>query len=310
MASAKDYAIRDVRIDARVDADGTLAVDETREFEFDGDFSRVYWVLEKARSEGIEVTGASGPDGTLTLTSDPVARPPGTYAVTDQGDSVLVELFFRLGDQRARFGIQYRALGAAKRWDDTGELYWQLVGSDWGVDTDALQADVTVPDVTRDQVRAWAHGPLWGEVTIGPDGVVHLEVDDLPGRHLRARSASSSRVGDPRRPRRCRATGSRRSWPRRSSRADEANQQRTEARVRQIAVIVVGLVDPADRPRPLRLVVPPVRPRAAHCGSRRSTFATSPIPSWLPRSSARSSDGRGEERRRRRRRFSIWRTAG
>jgi hypothetical protein len=37
-------------------------------------------------------------------------------------------------------------------------------------------------DVARDQVRAWAHGPLWGEVTLEPDARVVLTVDPLPER--------------------------------------------------------------------------------------------------------------------------------
>ena len=154
---------------------------EWRTLSFDGDFSRVYWELDESGSQGIEVLGASGPEGALALTDDPASRPPGTYAVTDQGSITLVEVFFRLQDTSARFGIEYRALGAAQRWDDTGELYWQLVGAGWGVPTDRLRASVAPPPgVTGEQVRAWAHGPLWGTVTIEADGVVRLEVDDLP----------------------------------------------------------------------------------------------------------------------------------
>jgi hypothetical protein len=179
-ADAKDYAIDEVEIEARIEPDGTLVVREWRTLTFSGDFSRVYWELDEKASEGIVVIGASGPEGALALTDDRASRPPGTYAVTDQGDITLVEVFFRLADTSARLGIEYRALGAARRWDDTGELFWQLVGPGWGVPTGRLRATVAPPPgVTGDEVRAWATRPLWGTVTMSPTASSR-SVDDLP----------------------------------------------------------------------------------------------------------------------------------
>lgn len=243
-ARAKDYSISDVEIQAQIQPDGTLMVREWRTFEFSGDFSFVYWELDEAGSEGFEVVGASGPEGALAPTDDPAARPPGTYAVTDQGSTTRIDVFFRLSDTSARFVIDYRALGAARRWDDTGELYWKLVGPGWGVPTAHMRATVTPPPgVTREDVRAWAHGPLWGNVTIGQDGVVRLEVDDLPAstfvevRELFPRSAipSAPRNEGPRVAEVLAEEG---------RLADEANAERDRARRRRAIAIGAGAVLP------------------------------------------------------------------
>ena len=134
-ALAKGYTIPNVSIDARVMTNGDLVVTEKRTLSFDGSFTRVYWYLDTKGSQGIEVTGVSGPDGPLTQTTPALApsRPPGTYLVTPQGTQVFVQAFFRLSDTQATFTLQYRALGAAKRWQDTAELYWQFIGSGWDV---------------------------------------------------------------------------------------------------------------------------------------------------------------------------------
>ena len=77
--------------------------------------------------------------------------------------------------------MEYVAKGAAKRWSDTAELYWQFVGRDVAVESRDVSVTVHLPDgVTSDQVRAWAHGPLWGTVTIEPDASVVMKVDPLP----------------------------------------------------------------------------------------------------------------------------------
>ncbi|HQG03127.1 MAG TPA: DUF2207 domain-containing protein, partial [Thermoleophilia bacterium] len=243
-ALAKSYSVTDVDIRSSIRPDGTLLVQEWRTFAFSGDFSFVYWELDKEDSEGIEVVGASGPEGPYEPAASGSARKPGTYFVADEGDRVRVELCFSLSDTSARFGIEYRVRGAAKRWDDTAELYWKLVGDRWEVPADHVRATVTPPGgVSGDEVRAWAHGPLWGDVSIRPDGVVVLAVDDLPAATFVEVRMLFPPEAVPKAPRR--------EGPRVSAvlaeekqLADEANAERAAARRRRGAAIVLGAVLP------------------------------------------------------------------
>jgi len=129
-ALAKSYSMPRVEIAGVVAGDGSLSVIESRSFDFSGDYSRVYWYLEKSGRE-IEIQGVGGPDGKFALTTDPSAgesRPPGTYRVTDEGSRVLVEAFHRSADTQATFALRYVVRGAAQRYSDTSELYWKFVG--------------------------------------------------------------------------------------------------------------------------------------------------------------------------------------
>ena len=185
-AAAKDFSVTTVDIDATVRPNGNLRVHETRVLDFIGDFSFVYWDLSAKGSSGIDVTAASGPglDGSGSIpyepTQDPSARTPGTYFVSG-AEPVRVELFFSVADTAAQFSVDYVARDAAKRWDDVAELYWQFVGDQATVPADHVRVTVHLPaGVTREQVRAWAHGPLWGNVSIEPDASVVMTVDPLP----------------------------------------------------------------------------------------------------------------------------------
>lgn len=186
-AAAKEYTISSVEIDAVVRPNGDVRVRETRVLQFTGQFSFVYWDLSTQDSAGIDVKAAAGPDmgGGQTIpyelvpsTSDPR---PLTFWTADTGDKVRVQLNFTVADTAAAFRIEYVVRGAARRWADTAELYWQFVGDEAQIPSDDVRVTVHLPDgVSREQVRAWAHGPLWGEVQITADASVVLAVSPLP----------------------------------------------------------------------------------------------------------------------------------
>jgi uncharacterized membrane protein len=191
-AAAKDFSITSVTVDATVQPNGDVRITDTRTLDFSGSYHFVYWDLSTRGSEGIVVQGAAGPAAGDAGTTVPYelsqssivgaqSGEVGTYAVADQGTIVTVQLNFDVTDATVSFTVDYVAKGAAKRWSDTAELYWQFVGEDVAVESRDVSVTVHLPDgVSSDQVRAWAHGPLWGTVTIEPDASVVMTVDPLP----------------------------------------------------------------------------------------------------------------------------------
>ena len=186
-AAAKDFSITSVVIDATVRPNGDLRIHETRTLDFSGQFSYVYWDLNTKGSNGIQIKAAEGPEpgGGATVPYalvDPYTdMSPGTYWVESGTDSLRVQLNFSVADTTADFVVDYVAKGAAKRWQDTAELYWQFVGDQALVPSQDVRITVHLPaGVGRGQVQAWAHGPLWGNVTIQDDASVLLTVSPLP----------------------------------------------------------------------------------------------------------------------------------
>ena len=191
-AAAKEFSITSVRVDATVQPSGDVRITETRTLDFAGAFHFVYWDLSTKGSQGISVLGASGPAPADPATTMPYERSSfpavrsnigeiGTYGVSDGDGVVTVQLNFELTDTTGSFTVGYVARGAAKRWSDTAELYWKFIGDETALESRDVRVTVHLPeDVTSDQVRAWAHGPLWGTVTIEPDASVVMAVDPLP----------------------------------------------------------------------------------------------------------------------------------
>ena len=193
-AAAKDFSITGVTVDAQVMPNGDVRVTDTRTLDFSGSFHFVYWDLATRGSAGVQVLGASGPDAAdpaATVPYEPSASPivgvaageTGTFAVEDRSGVVRVQLNFSLADTTGTFAVRYVAKGAAKRWSDIAELYWQFIGAETEVESRDVRVTVHLPaGVSHDQVRAWAHGPLWGTVTIAPDASVVMTVDPLPAK--------------------------------------------------------------------------------------------------------------------------------
>ncbi|NLE22897.1 MAG: DUF2207 domain-containing protein [Actinobacteria bacterium] len=249
-AAAKDFSITGVTVDATVRPTGDVRITETRTLSFSGTFHFVYWDLSTRGSDGIRVVGASGPapgDASRTVPYEPSGLPAvhswtgevGTYGSLESGKVVTVQLNFDVTDATASFTVEYVAKGAAKRWNDTSELYWQFIGADTAVESDDVRVTVRLPKgVTRDEVRAWAHGPLWGTVTIRPDAAVVMQVDPLPagtfveGRILfPAAALGKAPVDDT--PRLDQVLAEEKEW------ADQANRDRLWARVK---VVLWGLL--------------------------------------------------------------------
>lgn len=179
-ALAKSYSMPSVAIDAYVEPTGDVRVVESRTFDFSGSFSWVQWKMLMTNSTGIEVLSVKGPAGEYRYvqTED---QGPGTYTFWDDGSAVYLKLFHGTTDAQATFVIEYRAFGAAKRYSDTAELYWQFIGDESEVGVGSARINIHLPaGYAATDIQAWAHGPLTGTVYPRDGGLVEVAIDGLP----------------------------------------------------------------------------------------------------------------------------------
>ncbi|HEX2025719.1 MAG TPA: DUF2207 domain-containing protein, partial [Actinomycetota bacterium] len=189
----KDYAFPSVLIDATINADGSLSLEERRTYRFEGDFTYATYTIDWPvdRIVDFQVT-----DGTTEIPVLPIGDDAGTS----------VTWSFEASDETRTFLIRYRALCAVDVYEDTAHLLWQFVGTGWEKETDQLRVRVHVPEAARGrvdrptvecpagggstsgrtrplepgEVRAWGHGPLAGRVRILDPQTVELTVQDVP----------------------------------------------------------------------------------------------------------------------------------
>ena len=155
-AAAKDFSITGIDVQAQVMPNGDVRITDTRTLDFNGSFHFVYWDLSQSGADAIKIQGASGPAAGDPATTVPYEYSPyaivgmsggerQTYAVSESGGVVTVQLNFEVTDATASFTVRYVAKGAAKKFTDTAQLYWQFIGSDTAVESRDVAVTVHLP---------------------------------------------------------------------------------------------------------------------------------------------------------------------
>ncbi|MGZ4708893.1 MAG: DUF2207 family protein [Acidimicrobiales bacterium] len=161
-AWAKSFGIESVTTDAVVVPDGSMTVSEDVTYDFDGTFNH----LTRTFASGT-ITDLRASEGEQTLDLEQTGSPgvPWQWAIPNTSG-------------RHTYTFSYKVLDAVRAGSDVGELNWQFIGTDTAVSIGHVSISIKVPgDGTG--VRAWAHGPLNGVITVTAN-LVGLEVDHLP----------------------------------------------------------------------------------------------------------------------------------
>ena len=182
-ALAVDYTMGPVTIDAVLAADGTLTVTEDRTFNFDGHANGVYWKIPTGTYEGREIAPVVESCGVVEDSqyerfSDSSSGDDHTYELSDYSSYTQVKLYNQADDEPVTFRVVYKLPQLATAWADTGELYWKFVSDGWDEPTDNVTCTIhlLVPSgqtvKAGDNVRAWGHGTLDGNVSFDGNDVV------------------------------------------------------------------------------------------------------------------------------------------
>lgn len=228
--------------------DGSIKVREESNWEFSGgDFSRIRRAL--ILNPGQELVSYS--IGELTDRGFRAYAPgvmgtrtPGTYAVAGGGTRYEIEIYYSAssGDTRT-FVISYEVAGAVTAYQDVADLRWTWVGEENDVPVDLLMVRARIPESTipQEEFRVWGHGPLNGRVTKLSNFEAEWQVEKIPPRTLvdgRMVFPSSLVPGVSRLP----TSGLEQILAEEKRLADEANRQRTVARLKAAAGFgLVGL---------------------------------------------------------------------
>ena len=211
-ALAKSYEMPKVSIAAEAQTDGSLHVSETRTFEFDGDFTAVWWTFEGLPSnatldiDSVRLTSPSENSedaasvASLDLKSVPFreewrdAGGPGTDAYSFDSAKNTVYVFFNASDETLVVTLDYTVENGVQAYKDIAEVYWKYVGDQWEESSGDVSMTLSLPVpqgatvVPGDNVRAWGHGPLDGVVTVNDDGTVTYSVPKVrAGQYAEAR---------------------------------------------------------------------------------------------------------------------------
>jgi uncharacterized membrane protein len=211
--STKYYEFPNVSIDAYVQQDGSMQVVERRTYDFQkGDFHFAFRTIDHKQDGDIIRVGVSeGAARYQRYTGLPGGPPsplaPGALNVDDGFDDLTATWYFDAHNEQRTFTIRYTVLCAVNVYPDGAHLFWQFVPAGFDKPTDHVHVTIHLPGHGQDgerpeqqcspehrakpgasvpttplspnEIRAWGHGPLQGNVSIPNPQTVVLDVRDL-----------------------------------------------------------------------------------------------------------------------------------
>lgn len=184
VAEARSYEFESLVIQAEILPDGSMAVQEQRTARFSGTFGGMFQWIDK--QPGVKITDVQISENGQPYKFRPGATeygPAGTYYITDKPNQLYVDWSFQATDERRTFTISYRVQKQVQVHADVAELYYQFIGDQWEQGVRRVQVSLTLPSgAAQQEIKAWGHGPLYGEVSIVDGSHVLWTIDDLPAK--------------------------------------------------------------------------------------------------------------------------------
>jgi hypothetical protein len=206
-ATVKDYWFPEVAIDATVLPSGDLVLEETRTFQFrNGPFTYAYFEVDDPLDHVRDFSIAERrPDGSEV----PVEPDAAGHSIVTNGFQA--QWSYSAEDERRTWVFRYRVACAVEVAPDVAQLYWQFVGTGWDKPADHVTVTVHLPGhaaappdarpgtcdpavsgaapppggsagapLAADEVRAFGHGPLNGEVVVADPQTIRYDVHAVP----------------------------------------------------------------------------------------------------------------------------------
>jgi uncharacterized membrane protein len=177
-AMARDYRMSGLDVTIHLQTDGSMQVQENREFSFDGRFSEVYRTFPldgKASFSNFSVYE----DERAYEQND--TGQPGTFRIFEKSNEVELQLFFEARDITRTFSIRYTAEGAVEGFADAALLYYQIISDEWTKPISDIHARIIPPEpLPAGKPEHWVHGSLEAVSAIARDGIVEIELERLP----------------------------------------------------------------------------------------------------------------------------------
>jgi uncharacterized membrane protein len=188
-SAEKRWAIKNVEINANVDSAGYLWVEENRTYQFWGKFSYAFYELPLAdllEVDQIQVLENGEP---YQLSNE---KTPGTFLIERSDEKIHIRWQFRGETQQLpasgnsrEFTLRFRVLGTVRVHRAVAELYCKFVGTGWDRASEKVRVTIQLPQkIRREEIRAWAHGPLHGSIAILSNNRVELAIAHLPRRQF------------------------------------------------------------------------------------------------------------------------------
>lgn len=197
---ARSVEVDYVNIVAQVNPDGSMDVTEYYDVEFEGQWHGMFRWINLRENESLSNVSVfengeafthhpNSPENSVEeITKHHNNQvfsywigPPGTFTMVERGNSIFLDWSINAYNTQKTYAFQYRVNNAVIIHNDVAEIYHQFIGDEWEIPFGNATVQLELPaGAQRDEIRAWGHGPLYGEVDILSGNEIVWHVAPLP----------------------------------------------------------------------------------------------------------------------------------
>jgi uncharacterized membrane protein len=169
-ASKGDYYISNIVIDAFVDGNGDMIVEERYEYVFNGSFNGIRRNIKTKGSSGVTDFEVNVVDNNSVKVED--------FEVNTSKDAVEVKIYSKSTNESKTFSIKYKVNNIITKYSDMSELKWLFYENEADVKTDNITVYLTLPKGMSDSVTFRGEGPKRG-LTTTESNYIKLELNNM-----------------------------------------------------------------------------------------------------------------------------------
>ncbi|MDZ5000950.1 DUF2207 domain-containing protein, partial [Clostridium perfringens] len=126
-ADNKYYSIDNLLVNAEIQSNGDILVNDEFTYTFNGDFNGIYLNLNLNGSKGYSIYNVTieDNDGLYTLENKD-DKSNNSYEIINTGDKVQVKIYSKSINEKKKFKIQYLLNSAAVKYEDFSSLNWSF----------------------------------------------------------------------------------------------------------------------------------------------------------------------------------------
>ena len=196
-----------MQIEATVQDNGNLQVEQTLKYAFNGEYNGIYItiptkyknqeeVISKISNDIYNASGVFVQDVSLIEDSNEyhyskvgsgINGNEGIYTIENTYNSYKIKVYSPSEDTKKTFKIKYILQNVCVEHNDVGELYYNFIGGDWQCSIKNLDIDIFLPN-NQEDIKIWGHGPDNGYSKIIDNTHAYFNVKNVPtGKYVATR---------------------------------------------------------------------------------------------------------------------------
>lgn len=174
-ADSRSYSIDHYKTNVKIQSNGDAQVSQKVTYHFNGLYHGVFLNLDYAGTKGV-----SEPEVFIVNQHQTTKIDSANVTISDKKQQKQIKVYHTAQDQTVTYLYRYTIHGAVKKYNDTDELNWKIIGNGWETDLNDVQIKISLPTQPVKKLQAWTHGPSNGHTTVNRQkGTVMMKIASL-----------------------------------------------------------------------------------------------------------------------------------